>query len=52
MIECIVAIQMCRRYAISPRTTLKWILNVGVHGIVALRYLLWPGKDAEKIHVH
>merc|ERR1712062_357578 len=48
MIECIVAIQKCRLYGISPSTTLKWICNVGTHGIFALRYLLWPQEEAQK----
>ena len=52
MIECIVAIQKCRLYGISPSTTLKWICNVGTHGIFALRYLLWPQEEAQKIKVH
>jgi len=52
MIECIVSIQKCRLYGISPSTTLKWICNVGTHGIFALRYLLWPQEEAQKIKVH
>ena len=52
MIECIVAMQKCRKYAIAPSTTLKWLLNVAVHGFLALRHLLWPKQDVEKIKVH
>lgn len=52
MIECIVAIQLCRRYAIGPLTTLKWIGSVAVHGILALKHLLWPSEDVEKIKIH
>ena len=52
MIECIVAIQLCRRYAIGPMTTLKWIGSVAIHGILALKHLLWPSEDVEKIKIH
>lgn len=52
MIECIVAIQLCRRYAIGPLTTLKWIGSVAIHGILALKHLLWPSEDVEKIKIH
>lgn len=52
MIECIVALQKCRALGISPKTTMKWLVNVGVHGILALKHLLWPSLDVERIKVH
>jgi len=52
MIECIIAIQFCRRYSIGPQATMKWIINVSIHGIFALKHLLWPKEDIERIKVH
>merc|ERR1711971_680678 len=52
LIEFIVTVQKCREFAIAPSTTIKWLINVGVHGILALRYLLWPKCDVERIKVH
>ncbi len=52
MIECIVAIKKCRQHGINSATTLYWIGNVAIFGILALRFLLWPDKDVKRIKVH
>ena len=52
MIETIVAIKKCRQLGINSSTTLYWIGNVGVFGIFALKFLLWPDKNVKRIKVH
>lgn len=52
MIECILTVQKCRQFGIAPSTTLKWLANVAIHGILALKFLLWPDKSVERIKVH
>jgi hypothetical protein len=37
---------------INANTTLYWMASVAVHGIFALKYLLWPDKTVKKINVH
>lgn len=51
-IESIVAIQKCRRYGINANTTLMWTASVALHGIFALKFLLWPAKEAKRILTH
>jgi len=40
--ETLVAIALCNRRKLNFPATLKWTLNVAVHGVFSLRYLVSP----------
>jgi len=46
--EALVAVALCIRKNINLVTTMKWTLNVAVHGVFALKFLVSPPEEAKK----
>ncbi|KAG7176569.1 uncharacterized protein LOC121872747 [Homarus americanus] len=47
VMEAVVAVYLCGTLGLTPPTTVLWVAQILVVGILSLRFLIWPLRDLQ-----